>query len=352
MSGMLYYPGAEPPDAIVNHAILYWDFIATITDRQRFAAMPRTLRQVNDAGLYRPIYFQERTDLHHAFVTAFRDGLFGGQITGEHLPGDGEPGAVDLRIARDALERTTVAMDSVVRFPTHVISLLIQQGLIVRVGTDYYAQRQLKTLLFGAAARSVAALGSRGLLFDEVKGGVFAHTEDTSAYSAAHWPVPFSEYRRSPDHIVWEIEVGGLLPGPAPGTPIGQVLRFRAAYDDERRRLIKSVRRVYRRIRRYNGDIAQALSEMNDEITQSLTDYRRAARAMKIDWGNRSLMVALSVGGGAAGHYLKPGFEWLFTVGTGVTINLATSRTSHPVMLAKNGIDASYLHRIERKLTG
>jgi hypothetical protein len=102
---------------------------------------------------------------------------------------DGRSG-VGLRSFATWYHVRRLRLDSVVRFSSHVISLLIQQGLIVRVGTDYYARRQLKTLLFGAAARSVAALGSRGFLFDEVKGGVFAHADDAFAYpfnSGATW---------------------------------------------------------------------------------------------------------------------------------------------------------------------
>jgi hypothetical protein len=150
--------------------------------------------------------------------------------------------------------------------------------------------------------------------------------------------------------LAWEMEIGGLLPLPTPGTPIEDVVAFRERYANERERLMRAVHRLLGDLRRDYEHPADVLAHLKRELTEAVDDVKAAARSSRLVWLHRSITVAVALGAAAAGALLVPDLGWVLGTISGYAINVAT-REIRPVVAAAEQHDFSYLQRMREKLT-
>jgi hypothetical protein len=146
------------------------------------------------------------------------------------------------------------------------------------------------------------------------------------------------------------MELGRLLPVPAPGTPTADVLAFRDRYTDERLRLMRALHRLLGDLRRDYEHPADVFAQLRVELSDALEDYRAAGRGSRMAWVHRSVMVSVALAAAAGGALLLPDIGWLLGTVGGYALNVAT-REVRPLMSARKNHDFSYLHRVESGLS-
>ncbi|WP_307853770.1 DUF6236 family protein [Streptomyces tagetis] len=187
---------------------------------------------------------------------------------------------------------------------------------------------EVQQLVIGTLAREIAA---------DRRVSYVPCTDRADAYA---WALSPAGEDRLP---AWELELGKLLPVPAPGTPTVDVVAFRERYADERHRLMRALHRMLGDLRRHYEHPADVLAQLHREIEESVEDYRAAARSSRMVWVNRSVMVTLALAA-AAGSVVQPGLTWVLGAVGGYALNVAT-REIRPISRARRDHDFSYLHR-------
>jgi hypothetical protein len=209
-------------------------------------------------------------------------------------------------------------------------------------------------LLFAIAAEQVTARATAG----HGAGPLFAHTDDEGYFWAAHGPRyrnPFDDRLKSQQSRCWQADIGALLPVPASGTPISEVLAFRHRYDDERRRLIRAVGELQHQLRQWNEDPREIISALREELADAVADLQAAGTAAKMTWVWRGVYVfiafatAATIGLSEAAR-LDPAAlattTAALTVGGGIAVNLATNQIGE---LNPKSRPFTYLHRAQKE---
>ncbi|MGW1027717.1 DUF6236 family protein [Streptomyces sp. NPDC002577] len=213
---------------------------------------------------------------------------------------------------------------------------LLSLGLAERCGQSYWSlavPKEVQQLVIGTLARELAA---------DRQVSYVPYTDHTQAHAfALHAPMD----ARLP---AWELEIGRLLPVPAPGTPTLDIIDFRLRYADERQRLMRALHRMLGDLRRDYEHPADVLAQLRREIEQSVEDYRAATRSSRMAWVTRSVTVTIGLAA-AAGSVVQPGLTWVLGAVGGYALNVAT-REIRPLTRACDDHDFSYLHRIETAL--
>jgi hypothetical protein len=372
---MLYYPLINPPLAVLHHAILYWDEIATIVPETAYERyLHRPLRQVDDAGLYRPVTFRS----HRMMI---RD-LFSGRH--RHLGSDGDAYDEPARTAEVLRElRRSVPLDDLLpprtvtdgeaallwpmKLSTVLVDALVEDGLarwhdatgIPRL----VVSSALQTCLLGMQAELIAAQADVGMDLVRDRGRVtnlVPHTDRAEVWRFVHGESRGSSSSDGSSSTANRteallFEVGRLLPSPGPSASTDAVIAFRNRYNDERLRLIVALHRLIREIYRQPvqsedgsevGTLADLLLDTRLELDQAQRDMDKAGRAVGMEWMRRSVSVMVAIGGAAAA-YASQEWEWLLGVLAGIGVNVATNRTH----AGWRDNQFSYLHRIDRALT-
>jgi len=336
MAVLLYYPLVKPPTEIIHQALLYWDGIASVVPAVPAvyaAAVTPELEELRDLALYTPLSFHPRS------LDSYLD--------------DPEFGAAGLprsaaRVLWQELHRMAAsprpprvasppnAFIYASKFNLWLERELLDLGLAERPGPGFYSlavPKEVQHLIIGVLARELAA---------ESRVSYVPYTDREDAHT---WAL------RAPtdDRLsAWEVELGRLLPVPAPGTATADVLAFRERYADERERLMRALHRMLGELRRDYKHPADVMARLRREIALSVEDYRAAVKSSRMAWVNRSVTVTIALAA-AAGSVAQPGFTWILGAVGGYTLNVAT-REIRPVSRARKDHDFSYLHRVEKTL--
>ncbi|MEJ8671719.1 DUF6236 family protein [Streptomyces sp. MS1.AVA.1] len=145
------------------------------------------------------------------------------------------------------------------------------------------------------------------------------------------------------------MELGRLLPVPAPDTPTEDVLAFREKYADERRRLMRALHGMLGDLRRDYEHPADVFAQLRSELSEAVEDYRAARRGSRMAWVHRSVTVSVALAAAAGGALLLPDLGWLLGTIGGYALNVAT-REIRPLARARDDHDFSYLHRVRSGL--
>jgi hypothetical protein len=332
MPTLLYYPLVKPPEAVLHQALLYWDDLASIVPRDPEVyedAVSDELKDLKERGLYHPI------DLGTRYRTPLDDML--------HL----EVLLRELRELAAGLPTPQASVMDAFLFRSKVGYLLeaeiVRLGLgrrlgnaSTRRGADLAVSREVQLLLIGALAQEVAlAANDRAYT---------PYTDQRSAYETSLRPV-------APGFGVaaWRIELGRLLPMPAPGTPASKVLAFRDKYAPERERLMGATQTLLSELCRNWEHPADVLQRMRVELNQAREDYQSAARASRTAWVHRSISVTVGVATAAAGALIVPDLSWVAGIAGSIGFNIAT-REVRPLFHAKKEHPFSYLYQVDREL--
>ncbi|WP_369244321.1 hypothetical protein [Streptomyces sp. R41] len=341
MAVLLYYPMVNPPKEILHQALLYWDGIASVVPRAPEvyeAVLAPELAALRDRQLYTPV--------------ALWDDSLDPLAEPRHNPVFVRASSASS-VLREELRRMAARPqppclpeppDSFL-YLSKVSNWLLEELVSLRLAVPDHREfravavpKEVQTLIVGVLARELA--GDAGLQEDAA---FVPYTDSADAY---RWSLqsPFSG-----GSLAWEMELGRLLPVPAPNTPTAQVLLFRERYADERLRLMRAVHRLLGDLRRDYEHPAEVFAQLRAELAQSVEDYRSAARSSRLAWVHRSVMVAVALAAAAGGSLLQPDIGWLLGTVGGYTLNVAT-REIRPLTKAKQGHDFSYLHRVQNGL--
>jgi hypothetical protein len=339
MGVLLYYPTVNPPTEILHQALLYWDGIASVVPRDPQvyeAVVGQELRRLEERQLYRPLAFTEDSlDLLDRYGGGGSSWLTGqaSSILVEEL----------RRIAARPDPPRPASPPEAVIYTTKLSYWLERMLLDLRLAerdrreglAALGVSKEVQTLIIGVLARELAV--NPEIAF-------FPYTDSEIAYRSSLRP---ASPMRS---LAWEMELGQLLPVPAPDTPTADVLDFRERYADERLRLMRALHRLLGDLRRDYEHPADVFAQLRVELSRALEDYRAAGRSSRIAWVHRSVMVSVALAAAAGGALLLPDFGWLLGTIGGYALNVAT-REIRPLIRARADHDFSYLHRVQSGLS-
>ncbi|MFH9577060.1 DUF6236 family protein [Streptomyces globisporus] len=332
MPTMLYYPLVRPPREVLHQALLYWDDIASVVPEDPAVyegAVSTELKELKERGLYHPIVVgtQLTAPLQDHYQTA--------------------PLVSKLRdLAASASGPQLCVMDSFL-FRSKVGYVLenaiVDLGLGRRVGgsaeswgRSLAVSREVQLLLIGALAQELACRATAR--------SYTPYTDQPSAYEAS-----LQTSRPGMGLGAWRVELGRLLPTPAPDTPTSTVLAFRERYTDERERLVAATQTMLSNLRRDWEHPADVLRRLQMELTQAREDYQSVVQSSRMTWVSRSVSVTIAVATAAAGALVVPDLAWVAGIAGSIGFNIAT-REVRPILRARKGHPFSYLHHVEREL--
>ncbi|GAA2513615.1 DUF6236 family protein [Streptomyces longisporus] len=338
MAVLLSYPRVKPPTEVIHQALLYWDGIASIVPRDPNiygSAISAELEDLRSRELYTPLTLDSREVFDRQQYSSV---LRGGQIsrlleeqlaTLERLYqqgriSDGHLAFVYPSKMPSELERTLIDLHLAHRVPGRLGRWRLA---VPRAVWDPVVSAMVRD--FAASQREVA------------------YVPYTSIEDAYRWALVPVGQERTP---AWEMELGKLLPVPAPGTSTADVLNFRETYEDERIRLMRALHCLLGDLRRDYDHPAEVLAQLRKELTRAVEDYRGAVKSSRMAWLNRGITVTAAVGAGAVGAYLTADLNWLMAILGSYGINVAT-REIRPLRKASREHDFAYLHRVQTTLS-
>ncbi|MYS19371.1 hypothetical protein GA0115240_10775 [Streptomyces sp. DvalAA-14] len=338
MGVLLYYPTVNPPTEIVHQALLYWDGVASVVPRDPRVyrtVVSDELRRLEDRELYRPLAFTEDSLERLERPDWSAGSPLAGQ-TSSLLAQELRRMAARPDPPRPASPPEAVLYTSKVSY--WLRQLLVELGL-ARRGDGFHealaVSTEVQTLIVGVLARELAGHPDIAL---------FPYTDSEHAYRASLRAVAPTLT------LAWEMELGRLLPVPAPGTPTSEVIAFREKYADERIRLMRAVHRMLGELRRDYEHPADVFAQLRVELSQAVLDYRAAGRGSRLAWVHRSVTASVALAAAAGGTLLMPNIGWLLGTVGGYALNVAT-REIRPLIQARDEHDFSYLHRVDSTLS-
>ncbi|MGC4995256.1 hypothetical protein [Streptomyces sp. DT195] len=332
MPTLLYYPLVEPPKEVIHQALLYWDDFASVVpgDPEVYeSAVSEELKDLEERGLYRPItlgtqYRQPLDAMPHLAVLIGRLRELAAGSPGPHIS------VLDAFLLHSklgyCLEEEIVRLGLGRRL----------QGSHGRYDAGLVVSREVQLLLIGELAQQVA--------FTSDARAYTPYTDQCSAHETSLRP-------RAPGSGVaaWRVELGRLLPMPAPGTPISEILAFRDRYATERERLTGATQTMLSNLCRDWEHPADVLQRMRVELRQARDDYQSATRASRTAWVYRSVSVTVGVATAAVGALVAPDLGWVAGIAGSIGFNIAT-REVRPLHHARKEHPFSYLYQVDREL--
>jgi hypothetical protein len=283
----------HPPRPVLWQALLYWDELTSISPRRGYE-FGHDLKALRDLKLYRPAHADDLPSQALAdLVSDLRQVVE--ELPGEDLEPVPGPLAPDNRVYWGKLPK-------IVEHELRDIGALREEAGMLQ------ASPVLLSRLMVVLAKHLAA----------AERGVIPFTDSPSAHEVAFAPLgPDLRHRRC-----WQMQIGHLLPMPAPDTPLTKVLDFREAYEDERKELAGAVRKLLL-------SAADPVSEADParvqrKIKRAVRQMEHAGRSRGIVWVKRSLWALGGLGAAAIAHYELPTYDWLLTVLSGLGISVAT----------------------------
>ncbi|GAA0989134.1 hypothetical protein ENKNEFLB_02868 [Nocardioides aquaticus] len=271
MRAMLYYPFVQPPRDVLAQGVLYWDQMGSIVPKHY--QLPDYLQQISDRGLYRPLSVDE-------YVSDVSLDRLVGEVEGllTELP----RGA--LALPRDPLTSATRLHYG--KLPYELEFRLKNAGLLRDVATSYQASEALLGPLLTLLARAVAD-GER----DPTIGWV-CHTNVARAAAMAF------EGASGTGAPAWRLKMGWIFKVPPPGTPLEELLDFRARYEDERIELLRAVDKLAVA----SGGLAapDLLPQIAEELDYAMRQIDKAAKGRGLKLRKAASYGTLTAGVGAA----------------------------------------------------
>lgn len=339
MAVLLYYPLVKPPTEILHQSLLYWDGVASVVPMSPHvyeAAVPVELRDLRDRSLYTPLVLEP--DSLNSLERPFGGSRSSRTGASELLHQELRRIALDARRSGRPLQRDALIYLS--KISEWLEDELLHLGLAEPVNHGHWrlaVTEEVQQLIIGVIARELASSSRVSYV---------PYTDRADAHDLTLRPQP--DFRRA-RLAAWEMEIGSLLPVPAPGTSMAEVLAFRERYSDERQNLMRALHRMLADLRRDYEHPADVLAQMSREIEHAVQDYRAAAKSSRMAWVNRSVMVTVALGA-AAGSAMQPGLTWVLGAVGGYALNVAT-REIRPMGRARQDHSFSYLHRIQESLS-
>lgn len=271
MRAMLYYPFVQPPRDVLAQGVSYWDQMGSIVPEHY--QLPGYLQQVADRGLYRPLRVDEYID----------------DVSLDRLVREVEGSLTEL--PREALALPRDPLTSATRLhygklPDELESRLRDAGLLRDVATSYQASEALRGPLLTLLARAVAE-GER----DPTIGWV-CHTNIDRAAAMAF------QGATGTGAPAWRLKMGWIFKVPPPGTPLEEVLDFRARYEDERTELLRAVDKLAVE----SGGLAapDLVPQIAEELEYAMRQIDKAAKARGLKLKKAVSYGTLAAGAGAA----------------------------------------------------
>jgi hypothetical protein len=290
---MMYYPFVHPPRPVLWQALLYWDALTSISPQSGYV-FGRDLMTLQDLELYRPTHADDLPEPAWAnLVSDLRQVVV--EVPTEDLVPVPGPLAPENRLFWGKL-------------PSIVQAELITAGALVPTDHMLKVSPVLLSRLMVVLAKHLAA----------AERGVIPFTDSPEAHEIAYAPLgPDLQHRRS-----WQMQIGHLLPIPAPDTPMTKVLDFRQAYDDERKELAGAVSKLLLATLDPAGEADPV--QVQRKIKKAVRQMEKAGSSRGILWLERSLWALAGLGAAAAGKYALPTDDWLFAALSGLGISVAT----------------------------
>lgn len=331
MPGMLYYPFVNPSPSVINQAVLYWDFLSTITPSLPEIYLNDSMTELLSRGFYRPIQGSEvfptyDDDMYFFLLKQLALAL----PLDEIIPATEDPALETRRMYAEKLGES-------------LAEELVARGLasISEVKGELAVTPRLQTALMSIAVRHFAGEinDTYGRLQDTA---LSPFTDEPSAFINAHRTV--RTLIASPQVSV---EIGGLLPSPRESVMLDDLFAFRERYDDERRRLMLALELLLSGLGEHYGHAQDVFKAMQNEIESALNDMRAAAKSRKVALVTKSLATLVAVSSAGIATHL-PEAAWILGVIGGVAINVSTQevRDSGHRHLPKY----SYLYRVDRMI--
>jgi hypothetical protein len=313
---MMYYPFVHPPRPVLWQALLYWDALTSISPQAGYQ-FGADLIALRDLGLYQPTYADDLPSRARGHLVSDLWQV-AAELPGEDLVPVPGPLGPDNRVYWGKL-------------PHAVERDLIEIGALVPESGLLRGSPVLLSRLMVVLAKHMAAATR----------GVIPFTDLPPAHQVAFVPLgPDLGHRRC-----WQLEIGHLLPTPAPDVALTRVLDFREACADEREELAVAVRKLLLSASGQAGDRDPA--SIQDEIKKAVRRLEKAGHSRGILWLKRSLWVFVGMGAAAAGAHGLPQDDWLFTTLAGLSINAATT-----VIRAGVSTDFAYLQHLRSTFPG
>ncbi len=332
---MLYYPFLNPPTAVLNQALLYWDAIATIAPPSGTRHLDDRMRAAAAAGLYSPL---EARRVYQPYTLAYLAHELDDLLAA--VPAD------DLMIS-GAQEGDPWRTMNASKLDRSVIEELQRRGL-VRLHDDWRDHRRLEAsptllmILFSMNARRIA---------DETNSRSGCTAEDAlrpyTDVERAHW-IGHEPLRHSGADACWRIELGRLLPAPTGDVMIGDLLAFRDRYDDERRRLMIAIDQLLHELQKNFDHPDDVLRMLDSKIDAAVADLTRAAKSAQIGLTVGSVAVTVAVGAVSMAAHVDPLLAASLTVLSGVATNIGSDRISRVRGRWSSDSDFSYLQKVRQ----
>ncbi|MFE6398083.1 hypothetical protein [Streptomyces alboflavus] len=333
LSTLLYYPLVRPPKEVLHQALLYWDDVASVVPEESAVydhAVSNEMKDLEDRGLYHPLTIGSR------LTAPLWDSLHYDALEEELV-----------QLAAHSRRSQASVMDGLL-FRSKIGHIL--EARIVQLGLG----RRLERSPEAAWGRSLAVTHEVALLV------IGALAEQVAATSTSRAYTPYTDQRAAHESLLrvprhgfsvgaWRVELGQLLPTPAPGTSTSEVLAFRDRYAAERERLIGATQTLLSDLRRDWEHPADVLRRMQVELTQAREDYHAAARSSRTAWLFRSISATVGVASAIGGALVYPDLDWVAAIAGAIGFNIAT-REVRPILDARDGHPFSYLHHVDREL--
>ncbi|MGW6980138.1 hypothetical protein ACWGE1_11905 [Streptomyces sp. NPDC054932] len=331
MPTLLYYPMVRPPREVLNQALLYWDDIATVVPEDQATyeqAVSDELKELRQRGLYHP--------------------LTAGTVRSDW--GDVGLLSVLTEELRRLARRPPGAVDSVMDAPLYQskVGRILEQE-IVELGLG----RRLEPSTVWPRRSLVVTREVRHIVIGAIAQGVAARARDRAYTLYTDQQSVQETLLRAPrggmEVGAWRVELGRLLPTPAPSTSTAEVLAFRDRYADERERLMSATQTMLNGLCRDWEHPADILQRLGVELARARDDYESAARSSRMAWVSRSVSVTMGVASAAAGALVFPDMAWVAGIVGSLGFNIAT-REVRPQRRVRDGHPFSYLHHVDREL--
>ncbi|MGW2137706.1 hypothetical protein ACWCW2_17065 [Streptomyces sp. NPDC001773] len=328
MPTLLYYPLAKPPVNVIHEALLYWDGIASmVSDRQETyeRTLMGALQDLKDRGFYHPINLKR----HYSLLANREIEDFPGMVDRLHAlgPHRGRPvyldhgGKVGFGLEEGLIALGVARRNRSLERPNLGFLVIPDKALLILAST--MAQE---------VARSTTSISYT------------PYTDQSTAEELSLRPNSWSAVS------AWRVELGHMLPMPAPGTPTSEVLAFREKYAAERERLIKTTQAMLSELNRHWEHPADVLQRMRSELTQAREDYQGAVKSSRMAWITRSISATVAVSTAVVGALAVPDLAWAAGIAGSIGFNIAT-REVRPVMQKKQEHPFSYLRLVEKELS-
>ncbi|WP_091193656.1 DUF6236 family protein [Micromonospora narathiwatensis] len=334
---MLYYPFSNAPLPVLYQAVLYWDDLATVVASGWQNRVNDRMREVHDAGLYRPIEPYEdfepieigaiEAELNHALDSMPLDDLMPPSSNIDertnilHL--EKIHGSVADELRRHRLVREVPGA------PWRLIGSPALVHVVVSVVAEQIARQANERVGFTSEI------------------GLRPHTDMSIAHRLGLEPI--SGQMATPG---WRVDIGQLLPVPAGDVMLSDLLRFRKDYDHERRRMMRAIDDLLMQLS-HGQHPADVFRSVKQELAEATEELHAAAGARWKVWSRRAIGVTVATGGAYVGGAAS-GTSGAITAGlavlSGVMINVATD-TIRGTQAGDSGWQRyRYLHRVQRKL--